>query len=401
MNTTNTEKNLTLSYSMIQSFFWMNFAAIMGFSSIYLLSCGITNTQIGMIIAAAGIISAILQPVVASYADRPSSASLRRIVAVICLIILSVNACILLLYHRSVVLTGLLYGCSITLLQLMLPLVNSLGTESMNQGRKLNWGIARGMGSLVYAIIAYLLGIIVENTTARSVPVSIVIGFILMFVSVVTFPFRKTSSDAAAAPEKTGSSGSGSPAAFFRKYRRFSMVLSGTTLVYISHILLNNFTFQIVQSKGGGSPEMGFSMALAACIELPTLFLFSRMVKKVRCDIWFRLCGIFFALKAIGTLLAPNIPGFYGVQFLQMLGWALMTVASVYYVNAIMEKEDAIKGQAYMTMTYTFGSVLGALIGGWLIDAAGVNAMLIFASACAVIGAVIMLILSEKTPQNG
>ena len=386
---------------MIQSFFWMNFAAIMGFSSIYLLDCGITNTQIGMIIAAAGIISAILQPVVASYADRPSSASLRRIVAVICLIILSVNACILLLYHRSSVLTGFLYGGSITLLQLMLPLVNSLGTESMNQGRKLNWGIARGMGSLVYAIIAYLLGIIVEKTTARSVPVSIVIGFVLMFAAVVTFPFRKTTAETAAAPEKPDRSGSGSPAAFFRKYRRFSMVLSGTTLVYISHILLNNFTFQIVQSKGGGSPEMGFSMALAACIELPTLFLFSWMVKKVRCDIWFRLCGIFFALKAIGTLLAPNIPFFYGVQLLQMLGWALMTVASVYSVNAIMEKEDAIKGQAYMTMTYTFGSVLGALIGGWLIDAAGVNAMLIFASACAVIGAVIMLLLSEKTPQNG
>ena len=192
MNTTSKDKNLTWNYALIQSFFWMNFAAIMGFSSIYLLDCSITNTQIGIIIAAAGVISAILQPVVASYADRPSSASLRSIVTMICLVILAVNVVILFLYHHSPLLTGLFYGGSITLLQLMLPLVNSLGTETMNQGRKLNWGIARGMGSLVYAIIAYLLGIIVEKTTTLSVPVSIVIGFILMTAAVLLFPFQKS-----------------------------------------------------------------------------------------------------------------------------------------------------------------------------------------------------------------
>ena len=143
---------------------------------------------------------------------------------------------------------------------------------------------------------------------------------------------------------------------------------------------------------------MGFAMAAASLIELPTMFLFVYMVKKVRCDIWFRISGIFFMLKTLGTLLAPSILPFYFVQIFQMGGWALITVSSVYYVNSIMEEQDAIKGQAYITMTYTLGSVLGALIGGSLIDMAGVNAMLTFATAASAIGMVILLFASQRTP---
>ena len=64
------QKNLTGPYACIQALYWMYFAAIMSFSGFFLLDGGFSNTQIGIIAAAAGIISALLQPVLASYADR-------------------------------------------------------------------------------------------------------------------------------------------------------------------------------------------------------------------------------------------------------------------------------------------------------------------------------------------
>ena len=64
-------KNLTGSYSCIQALYWMYFAAIMSFSGFFLLGGGFSNTQIGIIAAVAGIMSALLQPVLAGYADRP------------------------------------------------------------------------------------------------------------------------------------------------------------------------------------------------------------------------------------------------------------------------------------------------------------------------------------------
>lgn len=393
MNTSEKSKDLTPGYAFIQGFFWMSFAAIMGFSSLYLLESGYTNTQIGTIIAIAGFLSAVLQPVIASYADKPESFSLKKILMVLSAVQVVLAVLLILNYQRGFLLTGLFYGFLITILQLMNPLVNALGTESMNQGKKLNFGVARGMGSAAYAAASYALGIIVAKSGARLVPISIMIIFLAMLASVFFFAFDKGQKKSVMTDKKRKDG----MLSFFKRYKRFCIVLIGCMMLYISHVFLNNFTFQIVETKGGGSPEMGFSMALSALIELPTLFLFTYMLKKIRCDIWFRISGIFFMLKSLGTLLAPNIPVLYCVQLFQLLGWALITAASVYYVNSIMDEQDAIKGQACITMMYTLGSVIAALLGGRLIDFSGVNSMLIFGTVCAAVGMVILLIFTERS----
>lgn len=388
------QPNYTMRYSGIHAFFQINFAAFLGYTSLYLLDAGFDNTQIGVIIAVAGIISAILQPVLASYADRPNSPSLKKIVLCLIAIILTSAVLLLISYRRFMLLSGLLYGAGITILQLLTPLINSLGMESMNQGKNINFGISRGMGSAAYAVGAYILGIVVNKSTPLSIPISMIISTSALLIALQLFPFQKTKQGFAS---ESTQKNSGSPLYFFKRYKRFSVVLIGCIFIYISHILLNTFTFQIVENIGGGSSEMGFSMALAAIIELPTMFLFARIVKKIRCDILFRITGIFFFLKTFGTLLATNIPVFYAIQFLQMFGWALLTVSAVYYVNAIVDEQDAIKGQAYMTMTYTLGTVLGSLIGGTLIDNFGVKAMLSAATVAAAIGMIILLCASERT----
>ena len=61
-----------------------------------------------------------------------------------------------------------------------------------------------------------------------------------------------------------------------------------------------------------------------------------------------------------------------------------------------MEPQDSIKGQAYMALTITVGNVMSSLFGGWLIDAAGVGAMLICASLAAFIGWLIVCLGSKE-----
>ena len=164
----------------------------------------------------------------------------------------------------------------------------------------------------------------------------------------------------------------------------------------MSHSLINSFNYQIAMAKGGGSGEMGNAMTISAVSELPTMFLFGYLLKKKSSVFWFRLSGLFFVLKSIGTFLAFNIPTYYAAQPFQMFGWALINVACVYYVDGIMEPQDSIKGQAYMAMTITAGNVMSSLFGGWLIDAAGVGAMLICASLAAFIGWLIVCSVRKK-----
>ena len=174
------------------------------------------------------------------------------------------------------------------------------------------------------------------------------------------------------------------------------VVLLGCILIFMSHSLINSFNYQIAMAKGGGSGEMGNAMTISAVSELPTMFLFGYLLKKKSSVFWFRLSGLFFVLKSIGTFLAFNIPTYYAAQPFQMFGWALLNVACVYYVDGIMEPQDSIKGQAYMAMTITAGNVMSSLFGGWLIDAAGVGAMLICASLAAFIGWLIVCLGSKE-----
>lgn len=383
-------KNRTLGYALIQSFFWVCYAAVMGFVSMYLLQAGFDNSQVGLMIAAAGLLSALLQPVVAAYADRPGSMSLG---ALIRLSGLATLACALgLIFIRgNKALTGLLYGLSMVLLQLTTPLVNALGIATVNSGEKMNFGVARGFGSLGYAAAAYLIGLLAQRFGAVTVPICMAAGFAFMVLSVTGYgPVKRKNAPAAERGKKGG---------FLRRYPHYAAVLAGLVLIFVSHVVLNSFIYQIVEFKGGGSQEMGVAMAFASLIELPIMFLFGWMLKKARCHVWFRLAGVFFFLKCLGTLLCGDIPGFYAVQLFQMFGWALMTVSSVFYINAIMAPEDSVKGQACFTMSMTLGNVVGAIAAGRILDALGVQAMLAFGTASALAGAVIVLIFAQRTEE--
>lgn len=383
-------KNRTLGYALIQSFFWVCYAAVMGFVSMYLLQAGFDNSQVGLMIAVAGLLSALLQPVVAAYADRPGSMSLG---ALIRLSGLATLACALgLIFIRgNKALTGLLYGLSMVLLQLTTPLVNALGIATVNSGEKMNFGVARGFGSLGYAAAAYLIGLLAQRFGAVTVPICMAAGFAFMVLSVTGYgPVKRENAPAAERGKKGG---------FLRRYPRYAAVLAGLVLIFVSHVVLNSFIYQIVEFKGGGSQEMGVAMAFASLIELPIMFLFGWMLKKARCHVWFRLAGVFFFLKCLGTLLCGDIPGFYAVQLFQMFGWALMTVSSVFYINAIMAPEDSVKGQACFTMSMTLGNVVGAIAAGRILDAFGVQAMLAFGTASALAGAVIVLIFAQRTEE--
>ena len=102
------------------------------------------------------------------------------------------------------------------------------------------------------------------------------------------------------------------------------------------------------------------------------------------------LSGVFFAAKAAAYLFAVTMPQFYLAQILQMGSFALYIPASVYYVNETMEDADKFKGQAVMTATNTLGGVIGSLIGGILLDYAGVTPLLVTGFAAAVLGAVLL-----------
>ena len=388
--------NLTARYALIHSFFWMGCATTIGFASVFLLDAGFSNTGVGIVIAVSGLISALLQPAAAALADRNGRWGIKSLIGLLGggVLLLAAGIALLSAAGGPKLAAGILYGGCLLLLQLVMPLVNALGTEAVNRGQALNWGAARGIGSMAYALASCVLGLLTKAAGAITVPLAILFNFALLLLSLTAFPLRRREM------AQRESRAAASPAAFLRRYPRFGVLLVGTTLLYTGHMILSNFAFQILSVKGGGSVEMGMANAIAACAELPAMFFFARLLRRAPCHFWLRLSGAFFTLKALFSWLAPTVGTFYLVQLLQMLGWGLISVALVYYINALMDRGDAVKGQACATMTFTLGSVAGSLVGGRLLDLVGTGTLLPIVALISLLGAVIVCAGTERVGET-
>ena len=375
------KKNLTPNYVSVQIGLWTMYAPLMGYTSVFLLAKGFSNTEVGLISAMGCIISAILQAMVSGYADREKSKSVKSILVMIAVIQLTLAIILLVLNNNFVIVIGTIFGALIALLQLMVPLANSLAMEMMNQGKKINYGASRGTASLFYAILVSIMGLFAKGEDLRVVPLATIFSVSVLLISTLRFPFRKAVRIRAVEVEHSAVS-----KAFLLKYPKVALFLLGAICAYVGHNLINTFLYQIVVLKGGSSVNMGVCLSLAAMFEIPVMFGFAYLVARRDSSVWVRIGSIGIMLKIILTLIAQDVRSLYVVQVCQMFGFAIFVVATVYYANQAVEECDRVKGQAYMTMANTLGIVFASVLGGVLIDLYGTNGMMIAGSVITVAG---------------
>lgn len=393
----------TIKYSLLQGSFWMSFCVVYTYASVFLLFKGYSNFQIGIIIAIAGMISVILQPVVAGLADRGNKITIRTLIMLLtgivlgCGGILSVTGLYFLWY-------SLFYGILLATHQMITPLINAVGMECINRGISVNFGLARGIGSMAYAFMSFLAGNLIEHFSAGAIPILILGCYIFILVAAWQFRFHleegRSKNNIQSEEEKSKNNlirqERNEKKAFFVSHKKFFLLLIGVVLLFITHNMLNNYLFQIMVFHNGGSREMGIAAGIAAALELPVMAVFSVVVRKISSGNLLKISGIFFTVKAFLMFTAPGTVGIYLAQVVQMLGFALFIPASVYYANSHMPKEDRAKGQAFMTAANTAGGVFGSLLGGFLLDKKGVPFMILISVLISAVGTVFALVFAES-----
>lgn len=109
-----------------------------------------------------------------------------------------------------------------------------------------------------------------------------------------------------------------------------------------------------------------------------------------------RVAAFFFSVKAVLILFAGSIFLINVAQSLQMVGFAMHTMASVYYTNQIIPQKDLIKGQTLMATANTIGGIIGAFVGGQMLSFLSVSAMLMIGTLISLVGTVIVWLSVEK-----
>jgi PPP family 3-phenylpropionic acid transporter len=160
---------------------------------------------------------------------------------------------------------------------------------------------------------------------------------------------------------------------------------------------------QIITPLGGTEAQMGTAVFIAALLELPTMALIDKIMKKISVKNLLLISATAFLIKTLLMLLAPNMVVVYISQAMQMFAYAVFIPAGAYFVNQTMARLDQVKGQAYINCSITLGGVFSSLVCGRLLDIKGPHFMLIVSLAVTAIGLVIaffalkVVAISRKT----
>lgn len=383
--------NCTAGYSLVQFVTWSYYAIVLAFASNVLYEFGFSDSRISLFMGIFTALSVAVQVAAGELLSRIKKWDVAGVLVLFGAVMLLCAAVVLLPDCNRILAVGA-FGVICMLLQTLPSLANSMGMDSIRRGAPTDYSIARGIGSLGYSITAFLTGVLVRRLGVAAVHMLTIGVSVLLILSAVWY--RSTIRDLAEAESEENRESKGP---FFSRYPRFAVFLFGMAFLCVSHGLLCNFMFQIMTSRGAGAMEQGVATSISSLVELPIMFGFPFMLKKLRCDKWVRIAGFCMLLKPLLILLANAPGGIYLAQATQSIGYGLWVIGSVNYAERVVDQGESIRAQSYHGAVTTVSTVLALSMGGVLIEYLGVQTMVMVSLGCSLVGAVIVLFAAQKT----
>lgn len=400
------KKTLNIQYSCIHGGYWMYYGVVSSFASVFLLAKGFSNWNIGVTLAVANVLAVILQPVIADIADRAKKLSVIGISEILTVLMMAGTAC-LFVSSGSMAALAILFILLIAWHTVLQPLFNSLTFMLEETGVHINFGIARSMGSLAYSALLAVLGTIVEKCGVMSLPVTGEITLAMLLISLI---LTKRSYDKGKKFAKGTSSAMTKKDAdaeedidlvqFIKRNKVFFLVNVGVIGLYFSNSVLNNYMMQIVDVVGGTSEDMGRILSVMAFCEIPTMVCFDWLRKRFSCQLMMKVASVGFAVKIALCWLANSVTMIFLAQFVQLVSFALFLPAMVHFIDEIMSKGEAVKGQALFTTMITVTTVISSLAGGAILDMSGAKMLTFVATIATTIGAVIIIATVDRVKRK-
>ena len=383
----------TISYTLLQVATWGFYAVMLSYSSNVLYGFDFTDSQISLVLGASTIVAFGLQLVLAELVTRWRNLRVYMVLLALGAVMLVGNLLVWMpQMNRAVAVGAYAVGCMVT--QMIPSFTNAMGMGAIERGSATNYSIARGLGSLGYSALAYATGALVRRWGVKMVP-GVAMGVAAMLlISVVWYHLvaERNLPDYGPSKKKVAHQ-----AGFLRQYPRYAVFLVAMVFLQFSHNLLASFMYQIMLVKNGTAAEQGVATAISALVELPVMFFFPYLMRKLRCDKWVRMAGFAMALKSLAMLLSTTPYGIYAAQVTQMLGYGLLTIASVNYARLVVGMGESVRAQSYLGATGTVGSFAALSTGGVICQYWGAQTMVLVSMIMALAGGTLILLTAQKT----
>ena len=182
----NTVRRVTIHYSLIHALYWMTHCLMFNFASAFMLDCGYSNSQIGIVIGLSCAFSAVLQPGLGAFFSR-SNVKLNLSVAGLYLPIILLTLLMITLPMNRFFL-GAAMVAVFAMQSMLQPGINSLHRGYVHQGMHINYGLARGVGSISFALASFVVGQLLRRFAASIIPLLYLCSAAIL--ALVIFLFR-------------------------------------------------------------------------------------------------------------------------------------------------------------------------------------------------------------------
>ena len=399
------KKLLNFEYACIQGTYWMLYGIFSSFASVFLLARGYSNAEIGVILAAANVAAVVLQPLAADLADRSAKVSLIGLTQGMTVMMMVMTIGLFAFQKKSLAL-AVIFVLLVAWHTILQPLINSLNFRLQECGVHINFGMARSLGSLTYSILMAILGTVVENHGTQVLPLTGEVIMVMLLLSLFLTrrqykKARRLNLEKGTVREKPEAEEEAIDlAGFVRRNRVFFIVNIGVIGLYFSNSILNNYMMQIVSGVGGDSGDMGRILSLMAFLEIPTMFCFDALRKRFSCQLMLKAAAVGFTVKIALCWLAESVAMIFAAQIFQLVSFALFLPAMVHFIDEIMSRGEAVKGQALFTMMTTVTTVFSSLAGGLLLDISGAKMLTLVSTLVTAAGAAVIILSVDRVKSS-
>ena len=143
---------------------------------------------------------------------------------------------------------------------------------------------------------------------------------------------------------------------------------------------------------------MGRILSLMAALEIPTLVLFDQLHKKLSYPLMLKIASVGYTAKIAMCFAAQSVGMIFAAQVLQLVAFALFLPAMIHFINDIMSRGEAVKGQALFTTMVTITTVFSSLAGGWILDTGGAKMLTLTATLATAAGAAVIIAVVDRVP---
>ena len=376
--------SLTGRYMLLQGLNWSAFAVIWVYAVVLLRGSGLSYSQAGLVISLANILAVFAQQGLSAWADRAAVDSSAK--AAVGLVSLGAAALLFLLAgFGGKALAGVcfcLIGVAIIGVQ---PFLNAAAMERVQQGLALNYGLARGIGSVSYAAFSALAGVILGRFGGSGLVATYIFLSLAVLLALAAF---SAGAGRTVSARQSGETLSG--AALLRRNPQFCWFLASSVLLYAAHMMAITYMDAIVGRAGGTEAELGLAVAVGAAAEFPAMALLQRIRGRFSAKQILLFSAVSFAVKLLCLAAAVSMTWVYLASLLQLAAYSLFTGMSVYYVTDVVDSANQAKGQALCSGASTVGAVLGNYAGGMLLEHLSVGRTMLFGALLAGAGAVLL-----------